>query len=194
MDKFEIIIQGYAFSEKDHYVASPSTVIIKSNGSTVLVDPGADPDLNEKLSKAGYKINDIDIVYISHYHPDHFLNIRMFPNHKIYDGGIVWDGNKEYEISGTIPGTNIEILSTPGHSPEHTSLIVNTDKGNVCVAQDVFWWEDGKQKDDSMEVLMELEDPFVSDIEALKESRKKVLEIADWIIPGHGKMFKNPRK
>jgi len=34
------------------------------------------------------------------------------------------------------------------------------------------------------------EDEFATDIEKLKESRKKVLEIADWIIPGHGKMFK----
>jgi len=28
----------------------------------------------------------------------------------------------------------------------------------------------------------------------LEESRKKVLKIADWIIPGHGKMFRNPEK
>jgi hypothetical protein len=33
----------------------------------------------------------------------------------------------------------------------------------------------------------------MSDEKALKESRKKILEIADYIIPGHGKMFKVKR-
>jgi len=33
---------------------------------------------------------------------------------------------------------------------------------------------------------------FLADKDQLIESRKKILEIADWIIPGHGKMFKNP--
>jgi glyoxylase-like metal-dependent hydrolase (beta-lactamase superfamily II) len=33
-------------------------------------------------------------------------------------------------------------------------------------------------------------DPYVKDKEKLKESRKKILEIADYVIPGHGKMFK----
>ena len=195
MDKFDIIIQGYAYPEKDYYVASPSTTVIKSREKTVLVDPGTDPDLKEILSTAGYKISDIDIVYLSHYHPDHFLNVRMFPDHRIHDGGIIWEGNKEYEISDTIPETDIEIVSTPGHSPEHTSLLIRTKElGRVRVAQDVFWWEDGKQKSDTEKDLLDLEDPFASDMKELKRSRKKVLKIANWIIPGHGKMFKNPTK
>lgn len=37
---------------------------------------------------------------------------------------------------------------------------------------------------------MNLIDPFANDNEALKKSRKLVLEKADWIIPGHGKKFK----
>jgi hypothetical protein len=37
---------------------------------------------------------------------------------------------------------------------------------------------------------MNLKDPYVKNEKDLKESRKKVLEIADYIIPGHGKMFK----
>lgn len=33
-----------------------------------------------------------------------------------------------------------------------------------------------------------------SNMEALKESRQKVLEISDFIIPGHGRMFKVDKK
>jgi|SRR3989344_1831786 len=78
---------------------------------------------------------------------------------------------------------------------KHAALIFEEDDlGTVCIAQDVFWWEDGKQDTSSLEVLMNLHDPFASDVAALKESRGKVLEIADWIVPGHGKMFKPPEK
>ena len=46
-----------------------------------------------------------------------------------------------------------------------------------------------EQKTDK-DVLMKHEDPYVKNKEELTNSRKKVLEIADYIIPGHGKMFK----
>ena len=104
---------------------------------------------------------------------------------------MIWSKDKEIFHKGKVFGTEISILKTPGHSPEHSSLVVKTKEyGIVCIAQDVFWWEDGKQKSDRLRDLLSLKDPFVTDQKALKESRKKVLEIADYIIPGHGDMFK----
>ena len=73
------------------------------------------------------------------------------------------------------------------------SIAIQSDD-KVVVAGDVFWWIDGEQDTSSKEVLLRLEDPFVKDEKALQESRKKVLEIADWIIPGHGKIFRNPAR
>jgi glyoxylase-like metal-dependent hydrolase (beta-lactamase superfamily II) len=118
----------------------------------------------------------------------------MFPGKDVYDGTTLWKGDEEYFHKDFIPNTHIEILLTPGHSPEHSSLLVTTEDGAVCIAQDVFWWEDGKQKSDSEKELLELEDPFATDAGALLASRKLVLEKADWIIPGHGKKFRNPKK
>jgi glyoxylase-like metal-dependent hydrolase (beta-lactamase superfamily II) len=46
-----------------------------------------------------------------------------------------------------------------------------------------------EQKTD-IKSLLSLKDPFVKDEEALLASRKKILKIADIIIPGHGKPFK----
>jgi glyoxylase-like metal-dependent hydrolase (beta-lactamase superfamily II) len=133
------------------------------------------------------------MIFLSHYHLDHTLNIKLFPDKDIYDGAVLWQEDEETFYNGKIPHTKIEVISTPGHATEQFSLFINDDKlGKVCIAQDVFWWEDGKQKSDKYEDLMNLEDPFANDISALKESRQKVLEWADWIVPGHGKMFKNP--
>lgn len=73
-------------------------------------------------------------------------------------------------------------------------MLAETEEGKVVVAADVFWWTDEeKQEIDDIDALINKEDPFTKDLKALKESRKKVLEIANWIIPGHGKMFRNPK-
>ncbi|MBP9817213.1 MBL fold metallo-hydrolase [Candidatus Shapirobacteria bacterium] len=196
MNTITILIEGYAHPGKDGiYIASPTTTLIDTVTKKFIVDPGTNSKLLlEALSKNNLKISDITGVYLSHYHPDHFLNIRLFPGVDIYDGGIMWREDEEHFYKDYLPGTDIKILSTPGHSPEDATLLVTTKDGTVAIAPDVFWWEDGEQKSDTVEDLMNLVDPFATDIEALKKSRQTVLEVADFIIPGHGKMFKNPQK
>lgn len=199
MDKLFIIVEGYGYAgENNNFFASPTTTLIQSNGKNVLIDPGADKQkLLDGLTSKGINIEDIDMIYLTHWHPDHVLNIRIFPNVDIIDAGTIWkdSGEELFFDPTTIPGTNIEIVKTPGHTLDHTSLLVHTeDKGDVVIAQDVFWWEDGNQKTDDYEQLVNQEDPFMADFEQLKDSRKKLLQIADWIIPGHGKMFRNEFK
>ena len=194
MYQFKVLIEGYAHSgENGEYVASPSSVLIWDDKIKVLADPGTNAKmLLEALTKENLKPQNIDFIYLTHYHPDHFLNVSLFPGKDIYDGITKWSQDKEFSHSGKIPGTEIGILNTPGHAQENATLLFETkDFGKVCLASDVFWWEEGKQKTDDYDDLINNEDSFASDFEALKSSRKLVLEKADWIIPGHGKMFKN---
>ena len=51
-----------------------------------------------------------------------------------------------------------------------------------AICGDVFWKKDFPEND-----------PYASDKEKLRDSRKMILELADWVIPGHGKMFKVER-
>ncbi len=196
MNKVHILIEGYAHpGPNDSYIACPTVSLIETKDKKILVDPGTNKEkLLIALRKLNIKSEAIDFIYLSHYHPDHFLNIKLFPELDVYDGTIAWKKDEEHFYKNFIPGTDIEILPTPGHSPEHTSLLVKTEEGKVCIAQDVFWWEDGKQKSDKVEDLLNLEDPFATDREAQIKSRKLVLEKADWIIPGHGKIFRNPKR
>ncbi len=192
MNKVKVLVEGYAHPNKDgSYTASPTCTLVESNGKKFLVDPGTS---SEKLLKALKENNisekNLSFIYLSHYHPDHFLNIRLFPNLDIYDGEICWRGDQELFYQGKLPNVDVEILKTPGHATEDTSLLIKTEEGMVCICPDVFWWEDGKQKTDEIEDLLNLEDPFANDKETLLVSRKLVLEKADWIIPGHGNMFK----
>lgn len=197
MCKVKVLVEGYVkvFSDTE-WKAHGTTSLIESNGKKILVDPGADKDaLLDAMKSEGLEVGDIDAIFLTHYHMDHLLNIRLFPDTIVYDGDTIYGPDKEQMYDdGMIPGTSVKIIETPGHAAEHASPVVQTDDGIVVIAEDVFWWEDGEQKSDTIEELMNLEDPYMKDAEALQESRKKVLEIADWIIPGHGKMFRNPAK
>jgi len=192
MAEVKILIEGYAKSTGEvSYKASSTTSLIKDSGKIILVDPGANKQvLVNALKKEGLKLEDINIVFLTHYHIDHILNIRLFTNHDIYDGDTIYKDDEEIEFSGKIPGTNIKIIPTPGHAHEHVSLLVETDKGKICIAGDLWWWENSQEQKTDKESLLEHEDPYVKNKEKLKESRKKILKMADWIIPGHGKMFK----
>jgi len=188
----KILIQGYARPGADgSYIASSTTILIEDSGKKILVDPGCNKNLLlNALKKENLKLKDIDIIFLTHYHPDHILNIRLFPSHDIYDGSIIYRDDKEIEFSKKIPGTNVEIIQTPGHAHEHTALLANTDKGKHAVAGDVFWWEDGQKQKTDHNLLIKLKDEFAKDKKVLQKSREKVLKIADYIIPGHGNVFK----
>lgn len=187
----KILIQGYARYEKDVLVASPSTVLIKDSGLNLLIDPGANEKLLlESLSKEKIKLEDIDIIFLTHYHLDHILSIRLFPETQIVSGEGIFVNDRMMPVSKKIPETELKIVKTPGHSKEHCSILADTDNGVIAVAGDVFWWMDDEKQDTNYQSLLRKEDKLAYDFIALQKSRRKLLEIADYIIPGHGKMFK----
>jgi glyoxylase-like metal-dependent hydrolase (beta-lactamase superfamily II) len=112
------------------------------------------------------------------------VNIALFPNAEVvdfwarYTGDLWQDHGDEYDI---VPG--ITVLLTPGHTEEDASLIVRADDGTYVLTH--LWW---------LEDMTPATDPLAWDQAQLEASRQKVLAIADWIIPGHGRLFRNPRK
>jgi len=140
MAETKILVQGYAREQNGIWFASPSTVLIKDQGLNILADPGSNKNLLLKaLEKENLAPEDIDLVFLTHHHLDHSLNIRLFPEKDICDGSTINTGDKIVEYSGRIPGTSIQVIPTPGHTPDHFSLLVKTKKGRVVVAGDVFW-------------------------------------------------------
>jgi glyoxylase-like metal-dependent hydrolase (beta-lactamase superfamily II) len=125
----------------------------------------------EGLAKAGVAPDDVTHTFIN-YHPDHTVNIALFPNAEVVDfwasyRGDLWrDRAEEYDI---VPG--ITVLRTPGHT-------------GTYVLTHLWWLEDMTPETDLL----------AWDQAKLEASRQKGLAIADWIIPGHGRVFKNPRK
>jgi glyoxylase-like metal-dependent hydrolase (beta-lactamase superfamily II) len=192
MNQVKVLIEGFARELKDGWIATSTVVLIRSNGKTILADPGFDRErLMEALGKEGLKPSDIDYVFLSHGHVDHALLAGIFENARIVDELYVYDKNSISEHKGLIPRTDMKIIRTPGHMEEHCSLIVETQEGVYAVAGDVFWWLDGQ--DQIVDVNKPDNDPEHMNIEKLIASRKKLIEMADFIIPGHGKMFRKKR-
>lgn len=192
MATIKVLIEGYAKKLDNGWKVSSTTCLITSNDKNIITDPGCNREaLLRALDEEGLTTDDIDYVFLSHRHPDHVLLACLFEKAKYvtFDDHLLYDNDVLLEYDKNVLGDDIEIIDTPGHVPEHLSLIVDTDNGKIAVAGDVIWWLDDEeqvlfinQKDHSHALDI--------DMEALVESRKKLLKIADYIIPGHGKMFK----
>ena len=185
MAEVKILIEGYTTADSvalGGEEKSCSTItLVRDRDIIMVVAPGVLENqkmLVDKLSEEGLSIDDVNVVCITHSHIDHYRNIGMFPEAKSLEYGGLWDGNiaKEWKEQFT---ENIQIIKTLGHNYDSITLLVKTNDGIVAICGDVFWKENFPK-----------DDPCASDKEKLKESRKKVLEVADYIIPGRGKMFK----
>jgi len=193
MVKVKTLIEGYVKEIGGEEFASSTTTLIQNTALNIVVDPGMDRKLLvSALNKENLSLSQIDYVILTHTHLDHSLLAGIFENAKILDNNDIYsfDG-KIGKHEGKIPNAEIQIIKTPGHDQSHCSVLANTeDLGRIIIAGDVFWWADNENQKTDKQSLLEHKDPYVKDISALDESRKKILELADYIIPGHGKMFK----
>ncbi len=195
MTQIKILIQGYVREKNGEEFASSTTTLIQERGVNIIVDPGMNRGkLVKALKKEKISPQDVDFVFLTHCHLDHVLLAGMFEKAKILDGDDIYSFKGEIKShQGRIPGTNVEIIKTPGHSLSHASLLVKTEKyGLVAAAGDVFWWSDKQKQKIGKKSLLKHPDPYQQDKKALIKSRGKILKVAEYIIPGHGKMFKNP--
>ncbi|HQK63575.1 MAG TPA: MBL fold metallo-hydrolase [Candidatus Staskawiczbacteria bacterium] len=183
MAEVKILVKGYTSADSGPGEEKTcSTISLVKSGNIIMVcDPGVLADqkiLVDALKKEGLNISDINYVFITHSHIDHYRNIGMFANAKTLEYFGIWNGNicENWHENFT---DDIKIIKTPGHNYDALTLLVNTKDGVVAICGDVFWKENEPEKD-----------PYASDLNRLSESRKKILQMADWIVPGHADIYK----
>lgn len=192
MAEIKILVQGYA--DLKNSKASSSVTLIEEGDIKIIVDPGIDrPKLLASLYENELDFADINFVILTHtHHLDHSALTGLFPQAQILNDTEIYTKDGQFsEHGGIIPDTNVKILKTPGHDPFHCSVLVNTEEyGKVVIAGDVFWWWEQEEVKTDRKSLLARHDFEVRDDQALQASQEKILKIADYIIPGHGKMFK----
>lgn len=114
--------------------------------------------LAAQLGQLGVKPDDVKAMAVSHTHPDHTGNVELFPQSMLYVQKAEYDwpganntprfkpshpvelltGDKDVFGDGSVT-----ILSTPGHTPGHQSLLVKLPKtGAVVLSGDAVHFKD----------------------------------------------------
>ncbi|WP_165452389.1 MBL fold metallo-hydrolase [Paenibacillus thalictri] len=198
---YTVLIHGQLSTNKFRYPNEKrevicSTTLIQGNGVNIIVDPGwRDEPLLEQLKLHGLSPEQIDIVYVTHMHADHYRSIRLFPQAKKlgYRKEIDNWRNKISEADRDILENlepvdkeiyeDITIVETPGHTLEHTSVLFQHQGKQVLVAADAVL---------VIEYFEHREVHVISeDQELARQTIDKVRALADIIIPGHDAPFEN---
>ena len=184
----KVLIQGYTNADSVATGGEEKTccsiTLIKDNKNLILVDPGVLANqkiLIDALKKENLTVNDINFVFLTHSHPDHYMNAGLFAKANQLEFYALWEGNVAKEWKQNF-SENIEIIKTPGHEKTSLTFFVKTSKGIIAICGDVFWKENFPNPPKN--------DPYADEPNKLVESRKLILKKADYVIPGHGPMFK----
>lgn len=126
--------------------------------------------LVSQLAELGLKPSDIKYVAVSHLHPDHSGNIKLFPKSTFFISGkeIDWAFSKptpsSVQLSLLAPlksatvvrleadsdifnDGSVRIIRTPGHTPGHQSLMLKLPQsGNVLITGDLYHTKEGYNK------------------------------------------------
>jgi len=184
----KILVEGLtnadSLAETEQEKTRPTITLVRDGDVVMVADPGildSQKTLVEALAKENLTVNDVNVVCITHSHIDHYRNIGMFPNAKTLEYYGVWD-KESVENWQEQFSANIQVIRTPGHDYTGITLFVTTENGMVAVCGDIFWKLDYPKtaKDDD----------YALNVEELEHSREMILKLADWIVPGHGKIFK----
>jgi glyoxylase-like metal-dependent hydrolase (beta-lactamase superfamily II) len=184
MAEVKVLLEGFTNTDKraagEDEITRCTTTLIFDEDKIILSDPGVLDDqkiMVDALAQENLTVDDITHIFITHSHMDHYRNIGMFPKAISIDYTGIWQGGKFIEREEQL-SKDIRLIETPGHSYDSLTALVQTEKGIIAIAGDLWWSSRGPKFD-----------KFATDMEKLKESREKVLSLADYIIPGHGKMF-----
>lgn len=139
-----------------YLIAHPDGLILVDTGvgeGNELIDAVYHPthhDLSDTIARAGHRFDDVAIIINSHLHFDHCGNNRLFPGvpilvqrreyvaaHEPYYTDPEWvdfPGARIEQVEGDWQvATGVRIVFTPGHTPGHQSVVVDSEGERVVI-------------------------------------------------------------
>jgi glyoxylase-like metal-dependent hydrolase (beta-lactamase superfamily II) len=176
MASVDVLFVGYA---NDRVAGTVSCV--RDGEMVAIVDPGMVPNRSailDPLTALGLKATDVTDVILSHHHPDHTMNVSLFENARVHDHWAIYEGDlwTDRPADGAELSPGVRLISTPGHTAQDITTLVQTDEGVVALTH---LWADESSESDSL----------AEDLEALHANRQRVIALATTIVPGHGPAF-----
>jgi glyoxylase-like metal-dependent hydrolase (beta-lactamase superfamily II) len=182
MTTVHLLHAGYA-----HDRVGSSVALVRDDDALIVVDPGMVARRSlilDPLADLGVEPGAVTHVFLSHHHPDHTVNIALFPNAEVVD---FWARYRDdlwldHDGDGYHLSPRAQLWLTPGHTNEDASLIVEAD--DAVYAMTHLWWRQDRSPD---------VDPLADDQSAIEVGRARILAAADIVIPGHGAAFRVER-
>ena len=138
--------------------------------------------------RTGLRLRDIDAVFVTHEHGDHWFGLAHFPDAKWMAAADVAAAlNKTGELAKPVESATgqifsaVDVVSTPGHTLNHHSLRFDCDGMSVFVAGDAVasrdFWRERRGYFNCV------------DFELSAKTMEKMAGLADIVVPGHDNCF-----
>lgn len=159
---------------------SCTSTYIEDGGKRIVVDvanAGEEESYLAALATAGVEREKVDLVILTHLHPDHAGLLHLFPNAEFVMAGSRWKGSihAHWEGEALAVTDDVYVLKVAGHSDRDCAVVANTPQGVVTMSGDL-WVR--SPSDPRLKVL--------NDREAVEASRRRLIALSAWIVPGHG--------
>ena len=183
MAEVHVLSEGYVREGTSELHVGSTVSLIVDGDSRIVVDPGFVPSVAsilEPLAALGIAPGDVTDVVFSHHHPDHTVNVALFPAADVHDHMATYRGDRwiDRPAEGFRISEGVSLIETPGHTMQDITTLANTDDGVIAFTH-LWWAADGPA-----------DDPYTPDRELLRANRERVLELATFIVPGHGPRFR----
>ncbi|PIC18406.1 hypothetical protein B9Z55_024309 [Caenorhabditis nigoni] len=162
-----------------------SVSMVYDGGHYIVVDSPSATDVHSKelmlkgIASRNIAPGEIQYVVTTHGHPDHFGQGNFFPNARHFFGSYEYSDTNFISTELHTLTANVQLWNTPGHTAQDVTVMVHNVSccGIIAVAEDAneaagIWFQ-------------EAWNPIIGKI-----SRNKVICYADYVIPGHGKLFR----
>jgi len=169
--------------------------LVTGESFRLLVDPSL-ADANEMAKeldrRAGLKLRDINAVFITHEHGDHFAGLAHFPDAKWLAAPAVAEIlNKSGKLPHQIEAVTgrlfdaVDIIPTPGHTSSHHSLRFDCEGLSIVAAGDAVATRDFFRERRGYYNAV--------DFEQSTRTMNELSAMADIIVPGHDNDFLSDR-
>jgi len=182
--------------------ARSSVTLISTIEHKIVVDTGPTDEgekIQENLSRAGLQLRDISIVINTHPHPDHTGGNHLFERAAVLCGrqGLLWLAKKavvtkKYPLVSddeVLLDERVSLIKTPGHTWDSISVIIRGASSVFSESRETIVIAGDALPTKSNYVKWVLPAVRVCSKESLA-SMKKIVEISNWVIPGHDEPFR----
>uniref|UniRef100_A0A1I7ZZW7 Lactamase_B domain-containing protein n=1 Tax=Steinernema glaseri TaxID=37863 RepID=A0A1I7ZZW7_9BILA len=190
------LVEGQLRNIQDGSMLVASSTLVQDGGYHIVVDTPTATDIQSKekmlsgLVAKNVMPGQVQMVVTTHGHPDHFGQLNFFPNARHFFGSYEYSNNNfiktELQQAQAMALTrNIELWNTPGHTAQDVSVVVRNVPccGTVAVVGDLFYSE--ADVANHTEWYLDAWNPKIG-----LQHRNRIICCVDWIVPGHGKMFR----